>query len=97
MDHFAKALQAALQQRSELWPAAVGEAFDAADIDRVLPLEQALQSEVGSCLDRHPAVPCVHGLSGRMAMCAVVHACIRHHRCWRTPPAQDFQAILEMP
>jgi hypothetical protein len=49
MDHFEKALQAALQQRSELWAGLVSGAVSALpDVADVLPLEQALQGQVRS-------------------------------------------------
>ena len=77
MDHFAKALQAALQQRAELWPAAVGQAFEAADIDRILPLEQALQTEVGVVMSsswqwEHAAAASVEAAA---AYCGACWAC----------------------
>lgn len=47
MDHFEKALQAALQQRTELWPGLAGASASALpDVADALPLEQALEGQV---------------------------------------------------
>ena len=49
MDHFEKALQAALQQRTELWPSLVGAGANLPpDVADALPLEQALQGQARS-------------------------------------------------
>lgn len=46
MDHFEKALHAAIQQRMDMWQWVTGPATETPDVQALYPLEDAFQSPV---------------------------------------------------